>query len=130
MNAVGDFEREKWVVADAAADIVESRMIVGLDTGSTVAYLLPALAARRLDVPCVTSSSAIERVARDLGIEVEPFSGPDAPERRRPDDRRRCVALEHDGRGRARPVRAHPRVRHTGGSGRPRRSDHDAATRR
>ena len=81
MNAVGDFEREKRVAAEAAADIVESGMIVGLGTGSTVAYLLPALAARRLDVRCVTSSPATERVARDLGIEVEPFSGPDAPER-------------------------------------------------
>lgn len=81
MNAVFDFEREKRVVAEAAANIVESGMIVGLGTGSTVAYLLPALAARGLDVRCVTSSPATEHAACDLGIEVEPFSGPDAPVR-------------------------------------------------
>jgi ribose 5-phosphate isomerase len=44
MSAVADFEHEKRVVARAAADIVESGMIAGLGTGSTVAYLLPALA--------------------------------------------------------------------------------------
>jgi ribose 5-phosphate isomerase A len=104
--------------------------IVGLGTGSTVAYLLPALAARRLDVRCVTSSSAIERVARDLGIEVEPFSGPDAPER---------VDLTIDGAAWLSSTTGV--VEHglfaptlvsgdTGGSERPRRSDHDAATRR
>jgi ribose 5-phosphate isomerase A len=81
MNAVGDFEREKRLVAVAAADIVQSGMIVGLGTGSTVGYLLPALAARRLDVRCVTSSPATELAARDLGIEVESFTGPDAPAR-------------------------------------------------
>jgi len=81
MNAVGDFEREKRLAAVAAADIVQNGMIVGLGTGSTVAYLLPALAARRLDVHCVTSSPATERAARELGIEVDSFTGPDAPVR-------------------------------------------------
>jgi ribose 5-phosphate isomerase A len=79
MNAVRDYEREKRVVARAAAEIVESGMIVGLGTGSTVAYLLPALAERRLDVRCVTTSPATERAARDLGLRVESFSGPDTP---------------------------------------------------
>ena len=81
MNAIGDFEREKRLGAVAAADIVESGMVVGLGTGSTVGYLLPALAARRLDVRCVTSSPATEHAARDLGIEVDSFTGPDAPVR-------------------------------------------------
>ena len=81
MIVTADFEHEKRVVARAAADIVESGMILGLGTGSTVAYLLPALAARRLDVRCVTSSPATERAARDLGMRVESFSGPDAPAR-------------------------------------------------
>ena len=67
MNAVGDFEREKRLVAVAASDIVQSGMIVGLGTGSTVGYLLPALAARRLDIRCVTDSAATERAARELG---------------------------------------------------------------
>jgi ribose 5-phosphate isomerase A len=81
MSVIADVEHEKRVVARAAADMVKSGMIVGLGTGSTVAYLLPALAARRLDVRCVTSSLATERAARDLGMRVESFSGPDAPVR-------------------------------------------------
>jgi ribose 5-phosphate isomerase A len=79
MNAVGDFEREKRAAAEAAAELVERGMIVGLGTGSTVAYLLPALAARRLDVRWVTSSPATERAARELGMEVQSFIGPEAP---------------------------------------------------
>ena len=81
MSVIAVVEHEKLVVARAAADIVESGMILGLGTGSTVAYLLPALAARRLDVRCVTSSRATERAARDLGMRVESFSGPGAPAR-------------------------------------------------
>ncbi|HEV7174265.1 MAG TPA: ribose 5-phosphate isomerase A [Solirubrobacteraceae bacterium] len=81
MSVTAVVEHEKLVVARAAADIVESGMILGLGTGSTVAYLLPALAARRLDVRCVTSSRATERAARDLGMRVESFSGPGAPAR-------------------------------------------------
>ena len=50
-------------------------MIVGLGTGSTVAYLLPALAVRGLDLRCVATSPATEHLARDLGIKVEPFRG-------------------------------------------------------
>ena len=37
-------EREKQVAAEAAAELVEDGMTVGLGTGSTVAFLLPALA--------------------------------------------------------------------------------------
>jgi ribose 5-phosphate isomerase A len=66
---------EKQLAAEAAAQLVEDGMIVGLGTGSTVAYLLPALAARRLDLRCVATSPATERLARHLGIKVEPFRG-------------------------------------------------------
>jgi ribose 5-phosphate isomerase A len=52
---------------------VEADMTVGLGTGSTVAYLLPALAERKLDLRCVATSPRTEDAARDLGIEVEPF---------------------------------------------------------
>ena len=46
-------------------------MRVGLGTGSTVAYLLPALAERELrDVRCVATSPATERAARALGLTV------------------------------------------------------------
>lgn len=81
MSVIAVVEHEKLVVARAAADLVESGMVLGLGTGSTVACLLPALAARRLDVRCVTSSLATERAARELGMRVESFSGPDAPAR-------------------------------------------------
>lgn len=44
---------------------------VGLGTGSTVAHLLPALAARGLKLRCVATSPATERAARELGLVVE-----------------------------------------------------------
>jgi ribose 5-phosphate isomerase A len=47
-------------------------MRVGLGTGSTVAYLLPAIAARGLHgLRCVATSSATETQARALGLTVE-----------------------------------------------------------
>src|SRR4051812_35983195 len=52
-------------------------MGVGLGTGSTVAHLLPALAARGLDLRCVATSPATERAALALGLRVEPFEGLD-----------------------------------------------------
>jgi ribose 5-phosphate isomerase A len=69
---------EKRVVAEAAALLVEDGMSVGLGTGSTVGFLLPALAARGLDLRCVATSPATETAARDLGLRVEPFAGVDA----------------------------------------------------
>lgn len=48
-------------------------MLVGLGTGSTVAFLLPALAERRLDIRCVATSPATEAHARSLGLDVRPF---------------------------------------------------------
>jgi ribose 5-phosphate isomerase A len=74
-------EAEKRLAAEAAAELVQGGMVLGLGSGSTVAYLLPALAARRLDVRCVATSPATERVARELGLHVETFAGPAAPSR-------------------------------------------------
>ncbi len=70
--------REKQVAAEAAAKLVEDGMSVGLGTGSTVAFLLPALAARGLDLRCVATSPRTEEAARDLGMRVESFQGADA----------------------------------------------------
>ncbi len=53
-------------------------MRVGLGTGSTVAHLLPALAARELDIRCVATSPRTEVAAREAGLAVEPFEGDDA----------------------------------------------------
>ncbi len=71
-------EREKKAAAEAAAELVEDGMSVGLGSGSTVAYLLPALAARRVGVRCVATSPATEKAARALGLSVEAFSGSEA----------------------------------------------------
>ncbi len=75
---MSDAEREKRIAAEAAAALVEGGQRVGLGTGSTVAYLLPALAERKLDLVCVATSPATEREARALGLRVEPFDRLDA----------------------------------------------------
>ena len=71
-------DREKQLAAEAAAELVEDGMLVGLGTGSTVAFLLPALAARGLDLRCVSTSPRTEQAAQELGMRVESFSGIDA----------------------------------------------------
>jgi ribose 5-phosphate isomerase A len=68
-----EVEREKRAAAEAAAELVEDGMTVGLGTGSTVAYLLPRLAARGLGIRCVVTSPATQRQARQVGLRVEPF---------------------------------------------------------
>jgi ribose 5-phosphate isomerase A len=67
-------DTEKRLAAEAAAELVESGMTVGLGTGSTVAHLLPAIARRGLEgIRCVATSVATENQARELGIPVEDF---------------------------------------------------------
>lgn len=64
----------KRLAAEAAAELVEDGMRVGLGTGSTVAFLLPALARRGLrDLRCIATSDATAASAAGLGIPVEPF---------------------------------------------------------
>ena len=66
---------EKRIAAEAAAELVEDGMTIGLGTGSTVAHLLPAIARRGLTgIRCVATSVATEEQARELGIPVEEFS--------------------------------------------------------
>jgi ribose 5-phosphate isomerase A len=74
---VADLQREKQAAAEAAADLVQDGMLVGLGTGSTVAFLLEALATRRLDLRCVATSLRTEEDARALGLSVEPFDALD-----------------------------------------------------
>src|SRR5579859_1234679 len=64
-------EREKQLAAEAAAELVGNGMTVGLGTGSTVAYLLPALAKRSLDIVCAATSPRTEHAARELGLRIE-----------------------------------------------------------
>jgi ribose 5-phosphate isomerase A len=70
---VQDVQQEKKLAAEAAADFVEDGMRIGLGTGSTVAFLLDALASRELVIRCVATSVRTEERARALGIPVEPF---------------------------------------------------------
>jgi ribose 5-phosphate isomerase A len=71
-------EDEKRAAAEGAAALVQDGMRIGLGTGSTVHYLLPALAARGLRLRCVATSPATERLAVELGLTVEPFEALDA----------------------------------------------------
>jgi ribose 5-phosphate isomerase A len=68
-----DLEHEKQVAAEAAAPLVRPGMRVGLGTGSTVAYLLPALAERGADATYVATSPLTEQAARALGLRVGEF---------------------------------------------------------
>jgi ribose 5-phosphate isomerase A len=70
-----DVEDEKRIAAEAAAQLVDDGMTVGLGTGSTVAHLLPALAGRGLTLRCVATSLRTEEDARALGLAVEAFTG-------------------------------------------------------
>ena len=81
MSATEDIEREKQRAAQAAAELVEDGMTVGLGTGSTAACLLPPLAARGLDIRCVATSPSTSQAAQALGIEVVSFGGLEAPAR-------------------------------------------------
>ena len=69
MDASANTAAEKKLAAELVAD----GMAVGLGTGTTVAALLPALAARELRMRCVATSPETEDAARDLGLPVEPF---------------------------------------------------------
>jgi ribose 5-phosphate isomerase A len=67
-----DLERYKRAAAVAAAALVKDGMRVGLGTGSTVSYLLPALASRKLHgLRCVATSPATAEAAQSLGLNVE-----------------------------------------------------------
>jgi ribose 5-phosphate isomerase A len=67
-------DEEKKLAAEAAAELVENGMTVGLGTGTTVAFLLPALAERKLEIRCVATSPRTETAARELGLDVETFA--------------------------------------------------------
>jgi ribose 5-phosphate isomerase A len=65
---------QKRSAARAAAELIEDGMRVGLGTGTTVAYLLPAIAERACrGLRCAATSPATEAAARELGLTVEPL---------------------------------------------------------
>ncbi|MDB5701080.1 MAG: rpiA [Sphingomonadales bacterium] len=74
---MADRDREKRAAAQAAVAEIEQGMVVGLGTGSTVAFAIEALAVRcraGLNVRAVATSLRTEAIARRSGIEVLDFS--------------------------------------------------------
>jgi len=70
-------EVEKRLAADAAAELIEPGTRVGLGTGTTVAYLLQAIARRGIKARYVATSPRTADAARTLGIDVEDFDALD-----------------------------------------------------
>ena len=68
-----DVQEEKRLAAEAASELVEDGMLVGLGTGTTVAFLLEAIARRAPRAVFVASSPRTEVAARKLGLNVQPF---------------------------------------------------------
>ena len=69
---------QKQAAGEAAAQLVQAGMIVGLGTGSTAAWFVKALAARGLDVRGVPTSLATAELAKSLGIELVELDSVDA----------------------------------------------------
>jgi ribose 5-phosphate isomerase A len=67
---VNDPDAQKRAAGEAAAGLVESGMVVGLGTGSTAAWFVKALAARKLDVTCIATSTATAELAASLGMKL------------------------------------------------------------
>lgn len=65
---------EKRVAAEAAAELVEDGMNVGLGSGSTVAHLIQILGLRSAHIRCVSTSPHTERNALRLGFHTEDFT--------------------------------------------------------
>ena len=63
-------DEQKRAAGEAAAALVESGMVVGLGTGSTAAWFVKALAARKLDIVGVPTSRATGELATSLGIKI------------------------------------------------------------
>jgi ribose 5-phosphate isomerase A len=71
LSDAGAIARYKREAASSAAELVQDGMRVGLGTGSTVAYLLEALAGRSLSqARFAVTSPATERAARAVGLTV------------------------------------------------------------
>jgi ribose 5-phosphate isomerase A len=74
LSAADPAVEQKRAAAEAAAELIEDGMKVGLGTGSTVAHLLPAIASRGLSgLRCAATSPATEQAAVALGIDIEPL---------------------------------------------------------
>jgi ribose 5-phosphate isomerase A len=70
-------EEEKHLAADTAAELIEPDTRVGLGTGTTVAFLLEAIARRGVTARYVATSPQTADAARALGITIEDFGAID-----------------------------------------------------
>lgn len=70
---MSDTEAQKRAAGEAAAQLVEPGMIVGLGTGSTAAWFVRALAERRPRIDCVATSEATAALAASLGLRILDF---------------------------------------------------------
>jgi ribose 5-phosphate isomerase A len=61
---------QKRAAGEAAADLVTAGMAVGLGTGSTAAWFVKSLAARKLDIRGVPTSQGTADLAASLGIRL------------------------------------------------------------
>ncbi len=66
-------EAEKRLAGEAASELVHDEMLVGLGTGTTVAYLLEAIARRAPKAIFFASSPRTQVAARALGLRVHGF---------------------------------------------------------
>ncbi len=68
-----DLNKEKKAAAEKAVEFIESGMLVGLGTGSTVKFMIESLAEKvknGLDVKTVSTSNATSKFAESLGLTV------------------------------------------------------------
>jgi ribose 5-phosphate isomerase A len=73
---MSDLDREKRLAAEAAAELVEDGMVVGLGTGSTAAFAIRKIAERvrgGLRLRALPTSKQTEALARELGIPLVGF---------------------------------------------------------
>jgi ribose 5-phosphate isomerase A len=70
---VNDTEPQKRAAGEAAADLVEPGMTVGLGSGSTAAWFVRALAERRPKIVCVATSETTAALAASLGLRILDF---------------------------------------------------------
>ena len=61
---------QKRAVGEAAAELVQDGMVVGLGSGTTAAWLVRSLAPRNLDIRCVSTSIATANLAAELGMNL------------------------------------------------------------
>jgi ribose 5-phosphate isomerase A len=72
-----ELNKEKKAAAKKAVEFIESGMLVGLGTGSTVKFMIESLAEKiknGLDIKAISTSNATSRFAESLGINVLNFS--------------------------------------------------------